>query len=421
MELLAIAFFLLASGFFSGIEIAFISVSKLKVELERQKGGKRGLLLAQLVDKPSEFLGTTLVGNNIVLVILSMLAGSYIEINLLLPHLNMTGESTSGILISTIITTIVVLIFGEFIPKVFFRINPTAILYLFTYPLHLIKFILTPVVWVMVKTSNALIEKILKISTEDDQHVFSRVDLDHFISNITEEGEEEIDKTLFQNALYMHTVKVRDCMIPRNEIQAIEITEDIDTLHDFFISTSLSRILVYKESIDFIEGYVHHQSLFSNPNSIEEILWPIPMVHEFTPAQEVMNMLIKQNLNLAWVVDERGGTAGIVALEDILEEIFGEIADEHDTREAYIKVSDNEFVFSGREEIVYINQEHGFDIPENEDYHTLSGLLVTLYQNIPEEGVSIMKGNYKFTVEEASSTKIERVRMYYIPDNEMDV
>jgi CBS domain containing-hemolysin-like protein len=421
MELLAITFFLLASGFFSGIEIAFISVSKLKVELERQKGGKRGELLAQLVDRPSEFLGTTLVGNNIVLVILSMLAGSYIESRLLTPYLQLSGESTSGILVSTIITTIVVLIFGEFIPKVFFRINPTAILHLFTYPLHFIKFILTPVVWVMVQTSNALIEKILKISTEDDEHVFSRVDLDHFISNITEEGEEEIDKTLFQNALYIHTVKVRDCMIPRNEIQAIEITEDINTLHDFFINTSLSRILVYNESIDFIEGYVHHQSLFSNPETIKEILWSIPMVHEFTPAQEVMNMLIKQNLNLAWVVDERGGTAGIVALEDILEEIFGEIADEHDTKETFIRVSDNEFIFSGREEIVHINQEHGFNIPENEDYHTLSGLLVTLYQNIPEEGVSIMKGNYKFTVEESSSTKIEKVRMYYIPDKEMDV
>lgn len=419
MELLAITFFLLASGFFSGIEIAFISVSKLKVELERQKGGKRGEILAGLVDKPSEFLGTTLVGNNIVLVILSMLAGSYIEGNIL-PK-GMAGTSTVGILLTTIITTIVVLIFGEFIPKVFFRINPTAILRVFTYPLHIIKWVLTPVVWVMVKTSNALIESILKIPTEDDQHVFSRLDLDHFITNMTDDGEEEIDKTLFQNALYIHTVKVRDCMIPRNEIEAIEINESINKLHDFFIESSLSRILVYKESIDFIEGYVHHQSIFDNPKSIKEILWPIPLVHEFTPAQEVMNMLIKRNLNLAWVVDERGGTAGIVALEDILEEIFGEISDEHDTREHYQKISDHEFIFSGREEIVHINQEHGLDIPENEDYHTLSGLLVTLYQDIPKKGVSIMKGNYKFTVEEASRTKIEKVRMLYIPDLDSDI
>ncbi len=420
MEIAAIIFFLLASGFFSGIEIAFISVSKLQVELERQKGGRRGFLLAKLIDNPSEFLGTTLVGNNIVLVILSMLAGAYIESHLLIPFLELDSTSTAGILVSTIITTIIVLIFGEFIPKVSFRLNPTGILYFFTYPLTFIKWILTPVVWVMVKTSNALIEKVLKIAPQTDKHVFSRLDLDLFISNITENTEEEIDKTLFQNALFIHTVKIRDCMIPRNEIEAIEVSEDIDTLKKLFIKSRHSRILVYKESIDFIEGYVHHQSLFSSPTAIKDILWPVPMVHEFTSAQEVMNMLIKQNLKLAWVLDERGGTAGIVALEDILEEIFGEISDEHDTKESYQKISAKEFIFSGREEIDHLNEEHGFDIPENEDYQTLSGLIVTEYKNIPEKGVSIVKGHYQFVVEEASSTKIEKVRIKRLANSKKD-
>ena len=420
MEILAIIFFLLASGFFSGIEIAFISVSKLQVELERQKGGLRGKKLAKLVDDPSAFLGTTLVGNNIVLVILSMLAGAFIEKQLLVPYMGLSGDSTSGILITTIITTIVVLIFGEFIPKVSFRLNPTGILYFFTYPLTLIKTILSPVVWIMVKTSNALIEKILKIPAEAEQHVFSRLDLDHFISNITESSEEEIDTTLFQNALYIHTVKVRDCMIPRNEITAIEITEDISELHQLFISSRLSRILVYRDSIDFIEGYAHHQNLFDSPRTIEEILWPIPMVHEFTPAQEVMNMLITENLNLAWVVDERGGTAGIVALEDILEEIFGEISDEHDVEESYQKINNNEFIFSGREEIDNINEEHNLDIPEHEDYQTLSGLVVTLQEDIPEKGTIITKNNYKFIVEEVSNTKIEKVRVIRLKETTQD-
>jgi len=418
MEILAIIFFLLASGFFSGIEIAFISVNKLQVELERQKGSNRGRLLAELVDAPSEFLGTTLVGNNIVLVILSMLAGTFIEYQLLEPVWNISGESTSGILLTTIITTIVVLIFGEFIPKVSFRINPTGILFFFTYILYSIKWVLTPVVWIMIKTSNAIIENLLKIETKADEPVFTRLDLDHFISSINDKGEEEIDTTLFQNALYIHTVKVRDCMIPRNEIEAIEIGESIEDLHKMFIQTHLSRLLVYKENIDFIEGYVHHQSLFDTPSSIQEILWPIPMVHEFTPAREVMNMLIKAKLNLAWVVDERGGTAGIVALEDILEEIFGEIEDEHDAHEAALKLSEDEYIFSGREEIDNINQNFDFDIPESEEYHTLSGLIVTNNEDIPEQGEKIRLSNYTFVVEEVSSTRIETVRVIRHPQED---
>lgn len=420
MEIATIIIFLLASGFFSGIEIAFISVSKLQVELERQKGGKRGVLLAKLIDNPSEFLGTTLVGNNIVLVILSILAGAFIESQLLTPYLNIDGKNTLGVFITTIITTIIVLIFGEFIPKVSFRINPTGILYLFTYPLTFIKWILTPVVWVMVKTSNALIEKVLKIPMQEVPHIFTRLDLDQFISNITDDNEEEIDKALFQKALAIHTVKVRDCMIPRNEIKAIEITENIDSLHQLFIKSRLSRILVYKDSIDDIVGYVHHQSLFEYPKNIKEILWDIPMVHEFASAQEVMNKLIKQNLNLAWVIDERGGTAGIVALEDILEEIFGDITDEHDTKETYQKINIDEFIFSGREKIDNINEEHGLDILTHEDYQTLSGLIISIYEDIPESGVLVTSGNYQFTVEEVSSTKIEKVRVVRLVSSEED-
>lgn len=409
-DFLILLVFLISSGFFSGIEIAFISADRLRVEVERKKGNKRGLILADFLEHPSEFLGTTLVGNNIVLVALSILAG-----NFLLTYFGINSDTFLGTIQATLITTIVVLIFGEFLPKVSFQINPTGILFLFAYPLYAIGWVLTPLVWVMIKTSNALIEKVFRISTESTEQVFTRRDLDHFINSINSE-DEEIDTTLFQNALYMHTVKVRDCMIPRNEIQGIEINASIEELRDMFVKTRVSRLLVYTDSIDYIVGYVHHQRLFENPDSIKEILWDIPMVHEFTPVQEVMNRLIKDKLNLAWVVDERGGTAGIVALEDILEEIFGEIADEHDLDETNIKISEHEFIFSGRNEIDLINEEYELDIPESDDYHTLSGLMVTIKEDIPEQGEKVILKNYEFIAEEVSNTKIEKIRVIRLPE-----
>jgi CBS domain containing-hemolysin-like protein len=410
LEFIILLVFLFSSGFFSGIEIAFISADRLRVEVERKKGNKRGRYLAGFLDNPSEFLGTTLVGNNIVLVVLSILAG-----NFLLTHFGINSDTFVGTIQATLITTVIVLIFGEFLPKVSFQINPTGILFFFTYPLVFIQFILKPLVWVMIKTSNALIKKIFRMPTESTEQVFTRLDLDHFISSINSE-DDEIDTTLFQNALYIHTVKVRDCMIPRNEIQGIEINESIESLQELFVNCRLSRLLVYNESIDYIEGYVHHQRLFDNPASIREILWKIPMVHEFTPVQDVMNRLIKEKLNLAWVVDERGGTAGIVALEDILEEIFGEIADEHDQEVNELQVSDHEFIFSGRSEIDTVNEEYELDIPESDEYHTLSGLIVFAKQDIPEQGEKVILKNYQFVAEEVSNTKIEKVRVIRLPE-----
>jgi CBS domain containing-hemolysin-like protein len=410
LEFITLLIFLFSSGFFSGIEIAFISADRLRVEVERKKGNKRGQRLAGFLDNPSEFLGTTLVGNNIVLVILSILAG-----NFLATHVGIDSETFMGTIQATLITTVIVLIFGEFLPKVSFQINPTGILFFFTYPLAFIQWLLKPLVWVMIKTSNALIKRIFRMPQESTEQVFTRLDLDHFISSINSE-DDEIDTTLFQNALYIHTVKVRDCMIPRNEIQGIEINESIESLQELFVNCRLSRLLVYNESIDYIEGYVHHQRLFDNPESIKEILWEIPMVHEFTPVQDVMNRLIKEKLNLAWVVDERGGTAGIVALEDILEEIFGEIADEHDQNDLDLQINDNEFVFSGRSKIDTVNEEYELNIPESDEYHTLSGLIVFAKEDIPEQGEKVILKNYEFVAEEVSNTKIEKVRVIRLPE-----
>ncbi|MFT5647618.1 MAG: putative hemolysin, partial [Aureispira sp.] len=405
LEFFTLLIFLFSSGFFSGIEIAFISADRLRVEVERKKGNKRGQYLADFLDSPSEFLGTTLVGNNIVLVVLSILAG-----NFLFTYFGIDSLTFMGTIQATLITTVIVLIFGEFLPKVSFQINPTGILFFFTYPLVFLQWFLKPLVWVMIKTSNALIKRLFRMPPESTEQVFTRLDLDHFISSINSE-DEDIDTTLFQNALYIHTVKVRDCMIPRNEIQGIEINESIETLQELFVSSRLSRLLVYNENIDYIVGYVHHQRLFDNPESIKDILWEIPMVYEFSPVQDVMNRLIKDKLNLAWVVDERGGTAGIVALEDILEEIFGEIADEHDFDNPELQISANEFVFSGRSEIDTVNEEYELDIPESDQYHTLSGLIVFAKEDIPEQGEKVILKNYEFVAEEVSNTKIEKVRV----------
>lgn len=406
IDFLFILLFLMASGFFSGIEIAFISADRLRIEVERQKGNRRGKILADFFEDPSSFLGTTLVGNNIVLVILSLLAGQFLN-----NYFGINSSQLMGTIQATLITTLVVLIFGEFLPKVSFRINPTGILFFFTFPLFIIHKLLTYPVLIMVKTSNALIEKVLRLNTASSKQVFTRLDLDHFISSINTNEDEDIDTTLFQNALYINTLKVGDCMIPRNEIGSIEITESIEQLKQTFIDTRLSRLLVYKDSIDYIVGYVHHQRLFENPKSIEEILWNIPMVNEFTPVQDVMNQLIKEKLNLAWVVDERGGTAGIVALEDILEEIFGEIEDEHDSNQDDVRINDNEYIFSGRSEIDIINEEYDLNIPESTEYHTLSGLVVTVKEDIPEKGEFITLEDYKFIVLEVSNTKIEKIKV----------
>ena len=406
-DLLLLILFLFASGFFSGIEIAYISSDRLRVELERKKGSKRGKILANFIENPSDFLGTTLVGNNIVLVILGKLADEFLG-----TYFDLHSNIFTGMLAITLITTMVVLIFGEFLPKVSFQINPTGILFLFAYPLHFIKVTLFPIVWVMVKSSNAIIRRLFKINPEQGRPVFTRGDLGHFIDSIHTEEEEDLDKIMFQNALFINTIKVRDCMIPRNEIVAIELNESIETLRNLFIEKTLSRILVYQDTIDEIVGYVHHQSLLHQPESIKSILWELPVRHEFTPARDVMNALIKENINMAWIVDERGGTAGIVTLEDLLEEIFGEIADEHDEVEDNPVIGKNEFVFPGRIEIDAINQEYNLELPENDElYQTLSGYLVTELEKIPSQGELFTLGKYEFEIKEGSETRIEKIKI----------
>lgn len=415
MLIALIIFFLLFSALFSGTEIAFISASKLRIELLKKKKARRALILAGFYEKPADFLGTMLVGNNIALVVFTYLMTQLLGELIPLPSLS----EALRLFTYTVIMTIIVLIFGEFLPKTLFRLYANNILYFLAYPLQILRFIFSIPAWVMISISNFFLKIIFKTPIEDADNVFTRRDLENFIKSSHTDQDEEIDKDLFEKALHLKEVKVRDCMIPRPEIENIDVSASLEDLEKLFIDTNLSRILVIKDDIDEVLGYVHHQQLLETPKSVKKIILDIPFVPEVMKAREVMNMLIKERLNIACVVDEFGGTAGIITLEDILEEIFGEIADEHD-QEEYVEtqISENEYRFSGRLEISYLNEKYeNLEFPEDE-YSTLSGYLVMTTQTIPEQGAEITMNGYHFILELVSDTKIETVRVIKLPKEE---
>ncbi len=418
-----IILFLILSAFFSGTEIAFISASKLRIELERQKGSTRGTILARFYDKPAEFLGTMLVGNNIALVFFTLLMDE-----LLGPFFNnILGIAIDGplsLLISTLITTVVVLIFGEFLPKTLFRLYADEILHFLAYPLRAIKFILFVPSWLMNKMSNWLLRVVLKTPVEKVDTVITRLDLENFIKKTSRlDSEEEIDTDYFEKALHLSNVKAKECMIPRTEIEGLDIQSTVDDLRTLFAETKHSRLVVYKEDMDDVLGYVHHQQMLRNPQSIRNMIIELPFVPETMRVRDLLNKFIKERKNIACIVDEFGGTAGVITLEDILEEIFGEIEDEYDQEEhVEHQLSENEFIFSGRLEIDYLNDKYpDLNLPLGE-YSTLSGYLVTTTEMIPEQGVALELNDYKFILELVSDTKIETVRVLKIEKNneEMD-
>ena len=327
MLIFGIITLLLLSAIFSGTEIAFVSASKLQVELKKNKGGKRGELFARFFDRPGRFLSTMLVGNNIALVALTRLSEELLAQELPI------ANALAALLVYTTIITIVVLIFGEFLPKTLFRLFANQILYALTYPLRVIQILLIPISWIMVQLSNQLIKLLISNPEEEVEEVVTRLDLENFVKSTTvSDKEEEIDTQLFENALHLRDVRVKECMIPRNEIEYIDVAASIQELETKILDTKLSRIVVTQNNdIDDVLGYVHHQKLLLSPEKIQPVVTTeMPIVPETMQAQDLMNQFIKKRISLACVVDEYGGTAGIVALEDILEELFGEIEDEHD-------------------------------------------------------------------------------------------
>ncbi len=408
-----ILFFLLLSALFSGTEIAYISASKLWIELKRKKPSLRGRILAYFYDKPGDFLSALLVGNNIALVIFTSLVSKEILEPYFIDILGIHNDLLI-LFINTILITLTVLVFGEFLPKTLFRLFANELIYFFAIPLRFLQFILYIPSWFMTNMNNFIMRNVFNTPIEDELSVITRLDLENFIK--TSDSEEDIDTDLFEKALHLEALKVKECMVPRTEIKHIDVSATVEDLLDMLTDTQLSRILVTDEDIDNILGYVHHQQLLSEPKTIKNILLEIPFVPEAMRVRDLLNQFIKNRINIACVVDEFGGVAGIITLEDILEEIFGEIEDEHD-QEEYIEsqVSEHEFVFSGRLEIDMLNDKYeSLELPEG-DYHTLSGYLVMTTETIPKQGDEIELDGYKYILEMVSETKIETVRVIKLP------
>lgn len=401
------------SAFFSGMEIAFVSSSKLRFEME--KGNDMTTrILSVFYHNPNNFISTMLVGNNIALVIYGIFMAQIIQEHLLA---GIISNEASLVIIQTIISTLIILVTGEFLPKMLFKINPNVTLRLFAIPTYICYVVLYPISRFASTLSAGLLYLTgTRINKEDTDKAFTKVDLDYFIqSSIEESGnQKEIDTEvkIFQNALDFSTIKIRDCMIPRTEIIAVDQEASLEELKETFIENGVSKIIVYKDDIDNIIGYIHSSEMFKGINDWRKNIRTIPIVPETMSAHKLMKLFMQQKRSLAIVVDEFGGTAGIVALEDLVEEILGDIEDEHDTNSTIAKaIGENEYILSGRLEIEKANEEFGLNLPEKDDYQTIGGLILHEYQSFPKVHEIITVGNFQFKIIKVTATKIELVKL----------
>jgi putative hemolysin len=408
------------SAFFSGIEIAFVSANKLKIELDKKNKLLSGNILSTFRNNPSAFISTMLLGNTVALVIYGI-AMSHILKPLIIAVLpdNFSSDFLVTVL-QTILATLLILFVAEFAPKVLFRINPNKILRLLILPLALTYYLLFPVQFIFVKISEFLLKFVLRVKFSRTKYEFNYSDLDHYIreysvSNIeSEHFNPEIQ--MIQNAMDFAQIKVRECMIPRNEITAVEESDAIASLTEKFISSGHSKILVYRQSIDNIIGFVHSFDMFSKPRSIKSIKKPVLIVPESMLAKDTLRMFINQHKSVAVVVDEFGGTSGMVALEDLIEEITGEINDEFDESDLVEKmISEDEYIFSGRLEIDYLNDKYTLNIPVEDEYETLAGYIISITERIPEPKEKIMIPPFEITILKASNNRIDQVGIKIIP------
>ena len=401
------------SAFFSGMEIAFVSSNKLRFELEKMNSNVTSQILSLFYRHPNDFISTQLVGNNIALVIYGILMAELIEQKLLA---GIVENEFLLVLIQTIISTIIVLFTGEFMPKTLFKINPNTSLQLFAIPAFICYVVLFPISKFASLLSNGILRIAgVRVNKERSNIAFTKVDLDYFIqSSIESKDEEEIETEvkIFQNALDFSSIKIRDCIVPRTEIIAVEFDTGLDELKSRFIESGISKVIVYKENIDNIIGYIHSSEMFRHAEEWKEHISPIPFVPETMSAQKLMQLFMQQKRTLAVVVDEFGGTSGIVALEDLVEEILGEIEDEHDTSN-YIakKIGEDEYVLSARLEIEKLNEMFDLELPEEDEYLTLGGLILHQYQSFPKLHETVVIGRFQFKIIKMSATKIELVRL----------
>ena len=396
------------------MEIAFVTANKLKIELENKQGSFSAGLLSDFLKRPSRFIGTMLVGNNIVLVVYGIFTGLLLDDFLR----DRFGLGDLGVLTwQTVISTLVILFVGEFIPKTLFRINSNFILTVFAVPLKLIYILLWLPMFLMVGLSELILRVFFRVDTGNREVAFGRIDLDNYVREIAEnadESAEEVDSEIriIQNALDFSKVKARDCMVPRTEISAVEIEDDISKLKEMFIRTGYSKVPVYRDSIDNIIGYVNSVELFNKPDSVKRLVVPVIIIPETISARDVLQLFIQQNKSIAVVVDEFGGTSGMLTIEDIIEEIFGDIEDEHD-RDDFIEeqIDANTFLFSARLEIDYLNATYKIGIPETEDYETLAGYILHNHEDIPQVNTVIEVDNFEITVTHVTNVRIETVKL----------
>jgi len=413
---------LIFSAFFSGMEIAFISANKLQVELEREQEKFSAKLVSKFYKNPSGFIATMLIGNTLALSAYSVFMAKFLEpiFNQILPsYLN---NDLFVLLFQTLAATVIVILTAEFLPKSIFLLNANKLLKVLAVPTTIIYKIMWIPVKLVVFLSKLVIRNIFKLKFTPEEPVFGLTDLNHYVEKMTSVAdldiEHEIDAKIFNNALEFKNVKVRECMIPRTELVAISIEAEIDELRKLFTDSGYSKILVYKESIDNIIGYCHSSQLFKKPSSIEKILSSLVVVPETLLANELLEQLIRQHKSVALVVDEFGGTAGIVTVEDVIEEIFGEIHDEHDDEELIEKqLSETEFLLSARHEIDYLNDKYNWELPEGE-YETLGGLILDVYEDIPLKNKAIMIGEFRLTVQSKQKNRLENIKLELISQRE---
>nr|WP_319998095.1 hemolysin family protein [uncultured Draconibacterium sp.] len=411
---------IILSAFFSGMEIAFVSANKLRLELDKQSDPFSSKLLKFLTHNGGQYIATMLVGNNIALVVYGIAFAAVLEPLLL----NSIQSESVVLLLQTIISTFVILLFAEFLPKTLFRIFPNTLLNVFALPLAFFYVVFFPVTRFSMGITNFLLRNVFNTESgnEDKNKVFRRIDLDEFIkeNDRTNTEHKELVETeikLFKNALDFSKIKLREVMIPRTEIEMMETGASINDLRQKFVETGYSRILIFSESIDNIIGYVHSSMLFKNPKIIDPFIKNVLIVPETMPANKLLSTFIQEHRSIAIVVDEFGGTAGMVTSEDILEEIFGEIEDEHDVKGIIEKkLSDSEFIFSARAEIDMLNEKYFLELPENEDFETLAGFILYNYESIPKVNSVIKIEKFQFKILKATNTKIELVKLKLLDD-----
>ena len=424
-SLTIIILMLVFSAFFSGMEIAYVSSNKVYLEIQKQKKDLIARVLSVITLKPSKFIATMLIGNNIALVVYGFLMGDLLVgwFKSILPAQNKILSYLLvdlSLLSQTVLSTAVILITAEFIPKVFFQIYANTFVRFFAIPsfvfYKLFSWISDFVIWI----SDTILKKFFKTEGDQVNLALTRDELGNYISEQIESMDESDDVDseiqIFQNALEFPEVKAREVMIPRTEILAVDYMESLEKVTDLFTSSGYSKIIVYKNSIDDILGYVHAFELFNKPKNIRSIIRPVEFVPETILIKDVMNFLIKKRKSVAVVIDEYGGTSGIMTIEDIVEELFGEIEDEHDSVDlTENQISDTEFVFSARLDVDYINEHYKLELPEDEHYETLGGLIVSITEEIPSVGDELIIEKFKFIIKQVSSTKIDTVYLHILP------